>query len=62
MYKYMYFSMYLYHSNCMLSSIYLVSECSVCTKSAMDPSKQEAIANLEIEMMTDLYNRCANVC
>ncbi len=31
-------------------------------RGAMDPSKQEAIANLEIEMMTDLYNRCANVC
>ena len=46
----------------MFSLICLVSECSVCTKSAMDPSKQEAIANLEIEMMTDLYNRCAIAC
>ena len=25
-----------------------------------DPSKQEVLSNLEIEMMTDLYNRCVS--
>lgn len=27
-----------------------------------DPSKQEAISTLEIEMMTDLYNRLSKSC
>jgi len=29
---------------------------------AMDPNKQELLANLEIEMMTDLYNRLSKTC
>lgn len=28
----------------------------------MDPARQESIANLEIEMMTDLYNRLSRSC